>query len=114
MHGDVMRPEQCSSQQHADRACDVQGIRCAKLPIGQHIALTGSAILTVNHVFAIMLAYMQTGSWKDAFAAAIPERKRDQGKADKPETEAEKAAQTPGSTLESLTQTPAECQEEES
>lgn len=91
----------------------MQGIRCAKLPIGQHVALTGSAILTVNHVFAIMLAYMQTGSWKDAFAAAIPERKRDQGKVNKPEPDA-KPVPTPGSTLEPLTQTSAEGQEKES
>ena len=81
----------------------MQGIRCAKLPIGQHIALTGSAILTVNHVFAIMLAYMQTGSWKDAFSAAIPERKREQGKVEQQMAGAPEAGLAAGSELVSLT-----------
>ena len=34
------------------------------------------AVLTINHVFEILLAVRNEKSWKDAIMSVIPERKR--------------------------------------
>jgi len=52
-----------------------QGIRTAKLPIKEHLKLSSTHVLTVNHVFEILLSFQRSGSWAEAIAAAIPQRK---------------------------------------
>lgn len=53
-----------------------QGIATARLPVHQHVQLSASAILTVNQVVDILLAYRELKDWKAALVRAIPERKR--------------------------------------
>lgn len=53
-----------------------QGIAKARLPIHQHIKLSTSAVLTVNQVVDILLAYKELKDWKAALSRVIPERKR--------------------------------------
>ena len=48
----------------------------AKLPIKGNYDMTSSHVLTVNHVFEILLTYQSNGNnWKDAFSKVIPNRK---------------------------------------
>jgi len=53
------------------------GLRVIRLPISQHIALKSSTILSVNHVFELMLKVSNGDSWGDAVKSTIPERKRE-------------------------------------
>jgi tRNA (guanine9-N1)-methyltransferase len=57
-----------------------QGIRTAKLPIKENYALSATHILTVNHVFEILLNYGSTGGWKKAMEAVLPQRKHAKAK----------------------------------
>ncbi|KAG1755376.1 guanine-1-methyltransferase-domain-containing protein [Suillus lakei] len=51
-------------------------IRHARLPIGRYIAsLTTRKVLTVNQVFAILLKWVETRDWEQAFWSVIPKRK---------------------------------------
>lgn len=45
-----------------------------KLPLKEHVKLQGTSVLTVNHVFEILLKYRSTGSWTEAFSI-LPDRK---------------------------------------
>lgn len=57
-----------------------QGLRTAKLPLGDNLAMQGSKVLTVNQVVDIMLAYMELGEWGAACEKAVPQRKKVEGK----------------------------------
>ncbi|KAH7887482.1 guanine-1-methyltransferase-domain-containing protein [Phlebopus sp. FC_14] len=50
-------------------------IRHARLPIGRYIALATRKVLTVNQVFEILLNWLETRNWEEAFWAVIPKRK---------------------------------------
>jgi len=52
-----------------------QQIETAQLPIQKYCKLSTSKVLTINHVFDIMLQRLATGSWRDAFLKGIPSRK---------------------------------------
>jgi tRNA (guanine9-N1)-methyltransferase len=52
-----------------------RGIATARLPIGDYVHLASRKVLTINHVFEILLEYLATGSWSKAFFKVIPERK---------------------------------------
>ena len=52
-----------------------QGLRTAKLPIKENYALAATHILTVNHVFEILLNFGPSGGWKKAMEAVLPQRK---------------------------------------
>ncbi len=58
-----------------------QGIRTAKLPIAEHINLKATKVLTVNHVFDILLKYMETKDWASTFLSILPLRKEAEAKA---------------------------------
>ncbi|KAH7926770.1 hypothetical protein BV22DRAFT_1032512 [Leucogyrophana mollusca] len=52
------------------------GIRHARLPIGRYIAsLTTRKVLTVNQVFEILLKWVESRDWEQAFWSVIPKRK---------------------------------------
>ncbi|EPS62556.1 hypothetical protein M569_12234 [Genlisea aurea] len=53
-----------------------QGIRTAKLPIGEYLKMSSSQVLTVNQVVEILLKFMESKDWKRAFFDVIPPRKR--------------------------------------
>ncbi|XP_058197178.1 tRNA (guanine(9)-N1)-methyltransferase-like [Rhododendron vialii] len=53
-----------------------QGIKTAKLPIGNYMKMSGSKVLTVNQVIEILLKFLETRDWKTSFFKVIPQRKR--------------------------------------
>ena len=59
------------------RACG-KGIPTAKLPIGEYMTMQSRSVLAVNHVVEIMLKWMETGDWGEAFLSVIPKRKEAQ------------------------------------
>lgn len=56
------------------KAC-THKLRAAKLPIKEWFSLAATHVLTVNHVFEIMLNFQATQSWTDAMNAVLPKRK---------------------------------------
>ncbi|KAJ0965320.1 hypothetical protein J5N97_026458 [Dioscorea zingiberensis] len=53
-----------------------QGIQSAKLPIGSYLKMSSSQVLTVNQVVEILLKFLETKDWRNAFFQVIPQRKR--------------------------------------
>ncbi|XP_041635577.1 RNA (guanine-9-)-methyltransferase domain-containing protein 2 [Cheilinus undulatus] len=51
------------------------GIEHAQLPLSSFVKMNSRKVLAVNHVFEIILAYLEKGSWKDAFFTVLPQRK---------------------------------------
>ncbi|KAJ3277948.1 tRNA (guanine(9)-N(1))-methyltransferase [Blyttiomyces sp. JEL0837] len=51
------------------------GIKTARLPITEFLAMETRKVLTINQVFEIMVKYLDNRDWKDAFTTAIPSRK---------------------------------------
>ncbi|KAL9602931.1 MAG: hypothetical protein Q9219_001456 [cf. Caloplaca sp. 3 TL-2023] len=56
------------------RAMD-QGIKTAKLPIGDYMKMASRFVLATNHVVDIMLRWLELGDWSKAFLQVIPKRK---------------------------------------
>jgi len=56
------------------RACE-RGIPTAKLPIGEYMTMQSRSVLAINHVVEIMLKWLMTGDWGEAFLSVIPKRK---------------------------------------
>jgi tRNA (guanine9-N1)-methyltransferase len=56
------------------RACE-RDIPTAKLPIGKYMTMQSRSVLAVNHVVEIMLKWLETGDWGEAFLSVIPKRK---------------------------------------
>ncbi|CAN9509753.1 unnamed protein product [Ophioblennius macclurei] len=52
-----------------------QGIEHAQLPLSSFVKMNSRKVLAVNHVFEIILAYLETGSWQEAFFTVLPLRK---------------------------------------
>lgn len=52
------------------------GIQTAKLPIGDHLNMFSTKVLTVNHVFEILLKWKENnGDWKKALLDVLPKKK---------------------------------------
>ncbi|KAK2860599.1 hypothetical protein Q7C36_004765 [Tachysurus vachellii] len=51
------------------------GITHAQLPLGSFVKMNSRKVLAVNHVFEIMLAYLDKHDWKEAFFTVLPQRK---------------------------------------
>ncbi|CEG84047.1 Putative tRNA (Guanine-N1)-methyltransferase [Rhizopus microsporus] len=54
---------------------DEQGIKTARLPIGDYLKISSRKVLTVNHVVEIMIKWLDCRNWEQAFLEVIPERK---------------------------------------
>lgn len=52
-----------------------RGIAHARLPLDDYIRLQTRRVLTINHVFEILLEFVNAGDWCKAFMTVIPERK---------------------------------------
>ncbi|KAK3255579.1 hypothetical protein CYMTET_35238 [Cymbomonas tetramitiformis] len=66
-----------------------QGIAHGALPIGAHLKMDGSCVLTVNQVVDIFLNYLDLKDWEKALTKAIPARKRKRGDDDEEDEEGE-------------------------
>ncbi|KAH0367153.1 hypothetical protein KCU65_g4879, partial [Aureobasidium melanogenum] len=51
------------------------GVKTARLPIGDYLAMASRKVLTTNHVHEIMLKWLECGDWGEAFMKVIPKRK---------------------------------------
>ncbi|KAG7330080.1 hypothetical protein KOW79_006302 [Hemibagrus wyckioides] len=51
------------------------GIAHAQLPLSSFVKMNSRKVLAVNHVFEIMLAYLEKRDWKEAFFTVLPQRK---------------------------------------
>ncbi|KAL9094852.1 MAG: hypothetical protein Q9165_002801 [Trypethelium subeluteriae] len=56
------------------RAMD-RGIKTAQLPIGDFMTMNSRKILATNHVAEIMLKWLDSGDWGEAFLQVLPRRK---------------------------------------
>lgn len=52
-----------------------RGIKTARLPIGEFMKMESRAVLTTNHVYEIMLRWLELKDWGEAFMRVIPKRK---------------------------------------
>lgn len=52
-----------------------RGIAHAQLPITEFVQLNSRRVLTVNHVFEILMHFTESQDWKDAFYKVLPARK---------------------------------------
>ncbi|XP_074084197.1 tRNA methyltransferase 10 homolog A [Macrotis lagotis] len=51
------------------------GIHHAQLPLGDFVKMNSRKVLAVNHVFEIVLEYLETRDWQEAFFSILPQRK---------------------------------------
>ena len=49
-------------------------IKTARLPVPEYIDLKTSPVLTIYHVFEILLKYKDCKNWKDALESYVPKR----------------------------------------
>ena len=59
---------------------DKQGIKHARLPIGDFIKMASRQVLTTNQVLEIMLEWLKEREWGEAFLKVIPQRKMPQAR----------------------------------
>lgn len=71
------------------RKASDQGIRTVKLPIQQYFALKATPVLTVNHVFDILLTFAETKDWVATLEKVLPKRKDPTKKGDRSVNSAE-------------------------
>ncbi|CAN2390370.1 tRNA (guanine(9)-N(1))-methyltransferase activity [Pristimantis euphronides] len=51
------------------------GIKHAQLPLGSFVKMNTRKVLAVNHVFEIILSFLEKKDWKEAFFSVLPQRK---------------------------------------
>lgn len=51
------------------------GIQHAQLPLESFVKMNSRKVLAVNHVFEIILAYLEKSDWQEAFFTVLPQRK---------------------------------------
>ncbi|XP_060042313.1 tRNA methyltransferase 10 homolog A isoform X3 [Erinaceus europaeus] len=51
------------------------GIEHAQLPLGNFVKMNSRKVLAINHVFEIILEYLETRDWQEAFFTILPQRK---------------------------------------
>ncbi|GAB1602720.1 tRNA methyltransferase 10 homolog A-like [Argonauta hians] len=101
------------------RLAEEANIYHAQLPISQYLEMKSRKVLTVNHVFEILLQYTQSRDWKKCLFQVIPERKGvkclpDEDSSDKNDESNNKLEVECGKTEESDTKQDADCNESDS
>ncbi|XP_071808710.1 tRNA methyltransferase 10 homolog A-like [Asterias amurensis] len=76
----------------------------AQLPISEYVKLRDRKVLVINHVFEILLAFIKTNDWKEAFLKVLPQRKvaafKDLSEAVDGEVEGHESAEPKGENLD--------------
>uniref|UniRef100_A0A1B0CQC6 tRNA (guanine(9)-N(1))-methyltransferase n=1 Tax=Lutzomyia longipalpis TaxID=7200 RepID=A0A1B0CQC6_LUTLO len=57
------------------RIAEEKGLRHARLPLNENVVIKTRTVLTINHVFEILLRVTEKSSWKDAILSVLPMRK---------------------------------------
>uniref|UniRef100_A0A1L8DBT9 tRNA (guanine(9)-N(1))-methyltransferase n=1 Tax=Nyssomyia neivai TaxID=330878 RepID=A0A1L8DBT9_9DIPT len=57
------------------RIAEEKGLKHARLPLSENVVMKTRTVLTINHVFEILLRVTEKSSWKDAILSVIPMRK---------------------------------------
>jgi len=57
------------------RMATEKNVAHARLPIGEFVKMNSRKVLTINHVFEILLEFSESGDWKSAFFNVLPNRK---------------------------------------
>lgn len=52
-----------------------KGLCHAQLPIGEYFKMTTRTVMTVNQVYEIIMYYLESKDWRDAFMKVMPQRK---------------------------------------
>ncbi|XP_055710071.1 tRNA methyltransferase 10 homolog A isoform X2 [Phlebotomus papatasi] len=52
-----------------------KGLRHARLPLNENVVIKTRTVLTINHVFEILLRVTEKKSWKEAILSVLPMRK---------------------------------------
>jgi len=60
---------------YCHQLAEKQQLRTARLPLSENVDMKTRRVLTVNHVFEILLAYRSTQDWKSAILKVLPEKK---------------------------------------
>ncbi|KAL2629764.1 hypothetical protein R1flu_014450 [Riccia fluitans] len=58
------------------KKAEEQGIATAKIPVGDHLKMRGSQVLTVNQVMELMLGFQSHKDWKRTLNLVVPLRRR--------------------------------------
>ncbi|KAL3688038.1 hypothetical protein R1sor_014347 [Riccia sorocarpa] len=58
------------------KKAEEQGIATAKIPVGDHLKMRGSQVLTVNQVMELMLGFQSHKDWKRALKEVVPLRRQ--------------------------------------